>query len=654
MPDLSSRPQLAQALANLPEKAGVYLFRDARARLLYVGKAESLRDRVRSYFHDEAQLTPKIQRVVEQATGLEYILTDSPVQALIWENDLVRKEQPRYNTKLRDDKHYPYIRINVQDPWPVARVTRRMARDGARYFGPFPHATSVRQTLDTLSRLFPHILCNRTITGTDPRACLYLHIKRCPAPCIGLIDNHEYRKIVDEMIRFLEGKNRTVMQDLRHQMEQAAENLEFERAADLRDRLKAAERVIEQEKLGYATLTDQDIIGLARDGAQACLQVFFIRGGQLARRDPYIMVNAEDESDRDLVTAFVKQFYSQASEIPEELVLTEEPDEAEAIRAWLRQTRGRAVRLTVAQRGEKRRMVELASKNAAEALERMKTEWLADQEKTSEALWELQEYLQLANTPRRIECYDISNTQGTNSVASMVVFEDGRSKRSEYRRFKIKTVEGPNDFASHQEVLRRRFKRAMAGVGAPAPVIESDDALELDTAEQLDSIETDGESPNAQQPTANTQAAPPTSWAQIPDLVIIDGGKGQLSAALEVMEDLELTEIPVVGLAKENEEIFVKGRAAPILLPRTSQSLYLVQRIRDEAHRFAITYHRKLRGKSSVRSALDDVPGIGPTRKRALLRQFGSLKAIREADVDALAAVPGMTRTSAASLKASL
>jgi excinuclease ABC subunit C len=645
MTDLADRPQLAQALANLPDKAGVYLFRDNRSRLLYVGKAESLRDRVRSYFHDEAQLTPKIQRVVEQASGLEYILTDSPVQALIWENDLVRKEQPRYNTKLRDDKHYPYIRINVQDSWPVARVTRRMVRDGARYFGPFPHSTSVRQTLDTLSRLFPHILCNRTITGTDPRACLYLHIKRCPAPCIGLIDSAEYRTIVDDMIRFLEGKNRGVMADLRRQMEQAAENLEFERAADLRDRLRSAERVIEQERLGYATLTDQDIIGVAREGAQACLQVFFIRGGQLARRDPYIMVNAEGESDRDLLTAFVKQFYSQASEIPEELVLPDELNESEAIRAWLKETRGRAVRLTVTQRGEKRRMVELAGKNAAETLERVKTEWLADNEKTSEALWELQEYLQLASTPRRIECYDISNTQGTNSVASMVVFEDGRSKRSEYRRFKIKTVEGANDFASHQEVLRRRFKRALADQGlAERPT--DDEALDEQPAEAVGAED-------AEQP-ARLDAAPHSAWAQIPDLIIIDGGKGQLSAALEVMEDLELTEIPVVGLAKENEEIFVKGRAAPILLPRTSQSLYLVQRIRDEAHRFAITYHRKLRGKSSVRSALDDVPGIGPTRKRALLRQFGSLKAIREADLDKLAAVPGMTRSSAAALKAAL
>jgi excinuclease ABC subunit C len=524
-----------------------------------------------------------------------------------------------------------------------------MVRDGARYFGPFPHATSVRQTLDTLSRLFPHILCDRVITGNDPRACLYLHIKRCPAPCIGLIDNESYRKIVDEMVRFLEGRNRTVLADLHREMDEAAENLEFERAADLRDRLKAAERVIEQEKLGYATFSDQDILGIARDpsSGQACLQVFFIRGGQLARRDPFFMINAEGETEREILTAFLKQFYSQASDVPEEIVLPESPDESEAIQAWLKQVRGRTVRLSVPQRGEKRRIVELASRNAAESLERMQQEWLADQEKTSEALWELQEYLQLPNTPRRIECYDISNIQGTNSVASMVVFEDGRAKRSDYKRFRIKTVEGANDFASHQEVLRRRFKRALAPAEAD---FRADDGDGSPAESDTDAAET----ANVDATLSASRSRPDPSWSQIPDLVIIDGGKGQLNAALEVMEELELTEIPVVGLAKENEEIFVKGRSVPILLPRTSQSLFLVQRIRDEAHRFAITYHRSLRGKRSIKSALDDVPGIGPARKRALLRRFGSLRGIRDAEVEELASVRGMTRASAEKLKATL
>jgi excinuclease ABC subunit C len=625
--DLADRPRLAEALRTMPDRAGVYLFKDAREKLLYVGKAESLRDRVRSYFQAGDPHSPKIRQVVAQAVTVEYILTESPIQALIWENDLVRKEQPRYNTKLRDDKHYPYIRIDVQNPWPLARVSRRMERDGARYFGPFPHATSVRQTLDTLSRLFPHILCNRVITGNDPRACLYYHIKRCPAPCIGAIDNDGYREIVDGMVRFLDGKDRAVLQELRREMEEAAENLHFERAADLRDRLRAAEKVIEQERVGYTTLIDQDIIGLAREGGQACIQVFFIRGGRLARRDPFLMQDAEGETDRAVLNSFVKQFYSQASELPQELVLPDELEEADSIREWLRQVKGRRVEVSVPQRGEKRRMVELATNNARETLEQQKAELMADLSKSNEAAMQLQEHLNLPNLPRRIECYDISHIQGTNQVASMVVFEDGKPKRSDYKRFKIKTVAGNDDFASMQEVLRRRFKRALTG-----------------------QLRQDGEEGTWQESEDDSQVP----WAYIPDLVIVDGGKGQLSAAVEVMNELELSEIPIVGLAKQQEEIFLKDRPDSVLLPRGSQALFLVQRVRDEAHRFAVTYHRKLRGKSGVRSQLDDVSGVGPARKRALIRQFGSVKGIRRASVDELAAVPGMTRKTAESLKQSL
>ncbi|HYU21453.1 MAG TPA: excinuclease ABC subunit UvrC [Chloroflexota bacterium] len=627
---------LAESLKNLPDRAGVYLFKDARGKLLYVGKAESLRDRVRSYFQAGEPVSPKIHRVVAQAHTVEYILTESPIQALIWENDLVRKEQPKYNTKLRDDKHYPYIRIDVQNPWPVARVSRRMERDGARYFGPFPHATSVRQTLDTLSRLFPHILCNRTITGTDPRACLYYHIRRCPAPCIGAIDNAGYRAIVDDMIRFLDGKNRTVLQDLKREMQAAAENLQFERAADLRDRLRAAQKVIEGERVAYSTLVNQDIIGLAREGGHACLQVFFIRGGRLARRDPFLMQDAEGETDRAVLTSFVKQFYSQASELPQELVLPDDVDEAESIREWIRQVKGQRVELIVPKRGERRRMVDLAAANARETLELQKAEWLADSARTSEAALELQEELGLPNLPRRIECYDISNIQGTSSVASMVVFEDGKPKRSDYKRFKIKTVEGANDFASMQEVLGRRFKRAL-GPHPPALLSQA-----WERGGTRSKAPEDGEQ------------AEDVAWAAIPDLVIIDGGKGQLSAGVEVMDELELSEIPIVGLAKQHEEIFLKDRAEPVLLPRTSQALYLVQRIRDEAHRFAITYHRRLRTKSGLRSQLEEVPGVGPTRRRALLRKFGSLKALAEASIEELVAVPGVSRPAAEAIKRAL
>ncbi|HEX3243982.1 MAG TPA: excinuclease ABC subunit UvrC, partial [Chloroflexota bacterium] len=415
MADLAiSRPRLATALARVPDQAGVYLFKDGKGRLLYVGKAESLRSRVRSYFQSGEPHALKIHQVVAQAEDLEWILTESPVQALIWENDLVRKEQPRYNTKLRDDKHYPYLRVNVQDDWPVVRVTRKMARDGARYFGPYPHTTSVRQTLDTLSRLFPHILCDRTITGNDPRPCLYFHIKRCPAPCIGEISIEAYRRIVEEMLRFLEGKNRTVLSDIRRAMEAAAERLEFERAADLRDRLRAAERVIEQEKFGYTTLVDQDILGYARDGAYACLQVFFMREGQLLRRDPFFMENAEGETDEKIVSAFVAQFYGRASELPDELVLPMEIEDLEAVGVMLKGLAGHTVRTVVPQRGERRRVVQLASENAREALSVVRHEWSRDEERLSDAMEELQDYLQLPNLPIRIECYDISNIQGTS------------------------------------------------------------------------------------------------------------------------------------------------------------------------------------------------------------------------------------------------
>ena len=703
------RPKLAEQLRTLPDRPGVYLFKDGRGRLLYVGKAESLKDRVRSYFQPstnfDAAHQPKLRQMTLQAQTLEYILTDSPIQALIWENDLVRKEQPRFNTKLRDDKHYPYIRIDVQNPWPVARVSRRIERDGARYFGPFPHATSVRQTLDTLSRLFPQILCSRVITGKDERACLYLHIKRCPAPCIGLIDNAGYRELIDGMVRFLDGKNQSVLKELESEMETAAENMEFERAADLRDRLKAARKVIEQEKVGYTTQVDQDVIGFARDEGNACIQLFFMRDGQLARRDAFLMQDAEGESDRAVLTSFVKQFYPRATDVPAELLLSEEIDEADTIQEWLRQARGKRVELLVPQRGEKRRIVELAAKNARDTLEQQKAEWLADGEKTGEAALQLQEALSLPRVPRRIECFDISHVQGTSQVASMVVFEDGKPKRSDYKRFKIKHEEGNNDFLSMQEVVRRRFTRALAatpgtermgehpeadafaetagsytadlavepyphanGSSGPAngeqtangrrislPMIEDDDTATHVATEMLDGgLESANAITHGTDDDNGAGSGSAGGWGIFPDLVIIDGGKGQLSAAVEVMNSLELSEIPIVGLAKEREELFQKHSPDPVILPRNTQGLYLVQRVRDEAHRFAITYHRKVRGKKGLRSQLDDVAGVGPARKKALLRQFGSVRAIRAASVDELASVPGMTRRTAEELKRSI
>jgi excinuclease ABC subunit C len=643
-----ARLPLDQQLARLPDQPGVYKFYDAKAALLYVGKAKSLRNRVRSYFLKTAALEPHKRQMVTEIADIQYLLAETPTQALHFEADLVRSEQPRYNVKLRDDKHYPYIRINVQEPWPKTMVARRMQRDGARYFGPFTDATSVRQTLDTINRLFPHILCNRVITGNDPRACLYYHIKRCPAPCIGAIDNTDYRQIVDQMIAFLDGKSDSVLADMRHEMEQAAEVLEFERAADLRDRIRAAERVITQQEIVYSSIDDQDVIGVYHEGPYSAVQVFLVRSGRLIGREHFVLDGHGEDTEAEIVWSFVVQYYSQATDIPDEVVLPVVVDDHESLQVWLtdrraetQSTRRKRVRVSAPRAGEKRKLIELATNNAREVLERLRQQWLADEARTTGAVVELQEILDLPQLPNRIECYDVSHVQGTNQVASMVVFENGQPKRSAYRRFKIKHDYGNNDVLSMQEVVGRRFRRALTG--------------QLRRVGEVGTWETS-------EPTLNEEAEPEPEggWAEMPDLVIIDGGKGQLNGALEILDTMEVTELPVVGLAKENEEIFVRDRATgralatPVLLPRSSQAMYLVQRIRDEAHRFAITYHRAVRGRSGLRSALDEVEGIGPKRKRELLRRFGSVRGIRSATLEELAAVPGMTLKQAKVLKSSL
>jgi len=648
---------IEEQLARLPDQPGVYKFYDAKAALLYVGKANSLRSRVRSYFLKTATLEPHKRQMVTEIADIQYLLAETPTQALHFEADLVRHEQPRYNIKLRDDKHYPYIRINVQEPWPKTMVARKMQRDGARYFGPFTDATSVRQTLDTINRLFPHILCNRVITGNDPRACLYYHIKRCPAPCIGAIDNADYRQIVDQMVGFLDGKSDRVLADMRHDMEDAAEALEFERAADLRDRIRAAERVVTQQQIVYSSIDDEDVIGVHHEGPYSAVQVFLVRGGRLIGREHFVLDGHGEDSEAEIVWSFVVQYYSQSSDIPDEVVLPVAVDDVESIRIWLTDRRAetgsksrKKVRVTAPRMGDKRKLIELATSNAREVLERLRQQWLADQARTTGAVVELQELLDLPQVPLRIECYDVSHVQGTNQVASMVVFENGQPRRSAYRRFKIKHELGSNDVLSMQEVIGRRFKRALTGQLRRAGELGSWESVE---AAPVDGTSVDGAA-------AEQDAEPEGGWAEMPDLVIIDGGKGQLNAALEILDTMEITELPVFGLAKENEEIYVRDRATgraladPVLLPRTSQALYLVQRIRDEAHRFAITYHRNVRGRTGLRSALDEVQGIGPKRKRELLRRFGSVRGIRAATLEELAAVPGMTLKQAKVLKSSL
>jgi excinuclease ABC subunit C len=646
---------LEQQLARLPDQPGVYKFYDAKGALLYVGKAKSLRSRVRSYFLKTATLEPHKRQMVTEIADIQYLLAETPTQALHFEADLVRHERPRYNVKLRDDKHYPYIRINVQDPWPKTMVARKMQRDGARYFGPFTDATSVRQTLDTINRLFPHILCNRVITGNDPRACLYYHIKRCPAPCIGAIGNTDYRQIVDQMVGFLDGKSDRVLADMRQEMEQAAEALEFERAADLRDRIRAAERVVTQQQIVYSSIDDEDVIGVHHEGPYSAVQVFLVRGGRLIGREHFVLDGHGEDSEAEIVWSFVVQYYSQTSDIPDEVVLPVAIDDIESVRVWLTDRRAESgsksrkkVRVTAPRAGEKRKLIELATNNAREVLERLRQQWLADEARTTGAIVELEELLDLPQLPHRIECYDVSHVQGSNQVASMVVFENGQPKRSAYRRFKIKHELGNNDYLSMQEVIGRRFRRALTGqlrrIG------------ELGTWESVEEPPTEVEAADGME----HEAEPEGGLADMPELVIIDGGKGQLNAALEILDTMEITELPVVGLAKENEEIYVRDRATgraraePVLLPRTSQALYLVQRIRDEAHRFAITYHRNVRGRTGLRSALDEVQGIGPKRKRELLRRFGSVRGIRSATLEEIAAVPGMTLKQAKVVKSSL
>ena len=614
--------QLEKRLAALPYKPGVYLFKSDRGDILYVGKAVKLRNRVRSYFRVSSQPI-KIRRMVAQIEDFEYIVTDSELEALVLECNLIKKHRPKYNVRLRDDKHYPYIKVGLDEEWPRVYIVRRIVNDGARYFGPYPDSKSVWTTLELLKKLFPYCSCNMAITGTGTRACLNYHIKRCPGPCIGAVSREDYLAVIHQLCMFLEGKHEEILKQMRRRMGEAAEKLEFERAAFLRDQIFAVEKVTERQKIVYTALKDEDIVAFARSNGEACVQVFFIRGGKLIGREHFALEGTQDEDARSIMTSFVMQFYDSAAYIPPRILLQNDIDEANVIMSWLRDKRGEKVSIQVPRKGEKRRLVEMVAENAAEVLEQMRARWLADEAKTGAAVVELAEQLGLSTLPRRIECYDISNIQGTSAVGSMVVFENGQPKKDGYRRFKIRDVPTANDYAMLQEVLRRRFKRALATqipAGAPSG------------------------SEGGRERVNDGEAANDVSWRIMPDLIVIDGGKGQLSAAMEVLREMDLENaLPTVALAKENEDIYAPGASEPIVLSRTAQSLYLMQRIRDEAHRFAISYHQKVRRKAAFGSALDDVPGVGSRRKAALLKHFGTLKAVREASAEEIAAVAGIT-----------
>lgn len=610
-------------LDTLPTRPGCYIMKDASGTVIYVGKAINLRNRVRSYFHSTHDQDRKTRQLVRNIVDIEWIVVDSELEALILEMNLIKKYRPHYNIRLKDDKRYPYIKVHWQDPFPKVTVTRQMTKDGARYFGPYTSVWAVHQTLDVLRRIFPYLTCDREITGKDPRPCLYYDIKLCTGPCIGAIKQAGYRQMIDDLCEFLEGRTEAVVSRLRGEMEQAAEELNFERAASLRDRLQAIDKVVERQRVIAPERIDSDVIAMARADGEACVQIFFIRGGKLIGREYFILEGAEDTSDHEVVSEFLKQFYAEAAQVPPQVLLPNEIEEAQIIKQWLNSRRGgNKVELVVPRAGSGGEdLVRMAAENAVETLTALRAQWEADTNRQSAALAELQQALDLPEPPNRIECYDISNTQGTASVASMVVFEQGVPAKRLYRRFNIQSVEGPDDFASMEEVLTRRFKRWQA-----TQVEKQSVGAKVDEA-----------------------------FAFLPDLLIVDGGKGQLGRAVAVLERFDLIgKVPVAGLAKQQEELFLPWKSNSLMLPRHSQGLYLLQRIRDEAHRFAITAHRNRRAKAGLASTLDAVPGIGPTKRRRLLSHFGSIEAIKHASVEELTAIPGITQTDAEMLRSQL
>ena len=627
---------LSAQVASFPESPGVYLFKDARGRVLYVGKADVLRDRVRSYFGPSLEV--RHIRMVERADRLEYVVTRSISEAFLLEANLIKQHKPRYNIRLKDDKSYPYVKVTLGEDFPRVLRTRQLGDRNARYFGPYANAKAVDDSLDLLQKLFPYRTCKLTIVAGEDgtgrtvppsalpggRPCLLYHLKRCTAPCVGKVTAQEYKGAIDRSVLFLEGRYAPLVRDLRTEMATASDTLEFERAGELRDRLRAIERTVERQEVHAYAGDDLDVFGVAMEQGDAAVQIFRVRDGTVVGRDHFFLEGSEGATVGEVLGSFLRQYYAAATTVPPEIVTAEAMSDAEGFVVFAEERRGGRVHLLVPQRGKKRHLVELATRNAADALRQERVRWLADRGKTQEALVQLytalREHLDIEGPPTRIECYDVSHVQGTDVVSSMVVFEDGRPAKQQYRRFRAKVSDRNDDFANMHDTIRRRFARAAK--------------------------EKDGE-----------------SWPT-PDLIVIDGGKGQLSAARAALSDLGQLQIPVIALAKEKrlaegdggtrvkpEEVFVPERADPIPLAAGTPAYHLLQRVRDEAHRFAVTYHQQVRAKRAVRSVLDDVEGVGPARKRALLRKFGSVKGIRDASADDLAAVAGVGKALADRIK---
>lgn len=582
-----------EKVANLPTTPGVYLWRDKYKRIIYVGKAVNLRNRVRSYVRQDSNRAPKVAAMMKYAVDVEVIQAKTEMEALILENTLIKEHHPKYNIRLRDDKTYPYVKITVQEDFPRVFMTRRIERDGAKYFGPFTDVMAVHRTLRLLHHIFPLRTCRNMKVE---RPCLQYHMKRCAAPCVGYITKDEYRPYIEQAVGLFEGRDIPLLKSLKVEMEEAAENLDFEQAAILRDQLQSLDKVREKQRMVMEG-GDLDVVGVASDATLMCVQMFFVRTGRLVGRENYF-VKRDGETEEEVMTEFIKQYYSGSTYIPKELLLPEESSEQQLFGEWLSERRGSNVYISVPQRGYKKDMVKMAKENAETFLAERRRQWQYTLDKTGGAVKRLAEALDLPRLPKRMECFDISHTQGSETVASMVVFEGGKPAKKEYRRFKLKTVQGkPDDFKSMAEIMERRYGNE-------------------------------------------------TDWP-MPDLIIIDGGKGQLNASIPLIRQVGVMDVPVISLAKRIEEVFVEGEKESIILSHHSPELQLLQQIRDEAHRFAITYHRKLRGKRNLVSILDAVEGIGPKRRQGLWKTFGSLDTMRAASVEELAAAEGMNMASA-------
>lgn len=598
---MKTNERIATRLKHLPTSPGVYLMKDADGKVIYVGKAVVLRNRVRSYFHSPKGQPRRTRRLVYEIADIEVIQTATEAEAFILEESLIKQFQPRFNVRLRDDKRYPYLKI-TNEPFPRVMIVRRRKQDGARYFGPYTSAKSMRATMKLAQKLFPIRTCTLELPLKKPRRpCLDYHIGRCLGPCAELVNEEEYKIAVDQAAMLLDGRLTGLMRQLRDQMDVASKDENFEQAARLRDQLGALANALERQSVSLSQKIDLDAIGIAMEGDRACAEVFRIRDGRLSGRGTYHLRAPGDPSVTEVLSAFIPQYYNVATVIPQEIFIPIDVDEEAQIGDWLTSLAGRRVHLKVPQRGEKRRLVELAGENARYSLKREEKAASVNEESTV-AVSELAAALSLSSFPQRIEAFDISNTQGGEATGSMVVFENGRPRRDAYRRFKVRLDEGPNDYAMMAEVLRRRFRRGLSEINDPAI--------------------THGK------------------FSELPDLLLVDGGKGQLSVATQVLSELQLDEIEAIGLAKRHEEVYRPGEAEPLRLPPESKSLLLLRQIRDEAHRFAITYHRRLRSRRTLGSTLDSIPGVGAKRKSALIRHFGSLEQLRKADASEIASLP--------------